>query len=124
MDTPFLRSADKKSFVITNPERNFDRPVGWIVAGVVGARREFIGDTHYQPALKSVTLSTGEDLSKRSQAVREVLVPITLAAGRSRLLSAVFKVAVAPSITSAMRAAWSSADLRSGLACSVSSRVV
>ena len=36
VDTPFLRSADKKSFVITNPERNFDRPVGWIVAGVVG----------------------------------------------------------------------------------------
>lgn len=36
-------------------------------------QHEFIGDTHYQPALKSVTLSTGEDLSKRSQAVREVL---------------------------------------------------
>lgn len=36
-------------------------------------QHEFIGETHYQPALKSVTLSTGEDLSKRSQAVREVL---------------------------------------------------
>ena len=36
-------------------------------------QHEFIGDTHYQPALKSITLSTGEDLSKRSQAVREVL---------------------------------------------------
>jgi predicted metalloprotease with PDZ domain len=50
VDTPFLRSADKKSFVITNPERNFDRPVGWIVAGVVGARREFIGDTQVSVA--------------------------------------------------------------------------
>ena len=36
-------------------------------------QHEFIGETHYQPALKSITLSTGEDLSKRSQAVREVL---------------------------------------------------
>lgn len=36
-------------------------------------QHEFIRDTHYQPALKSITLSTGEDVSKRSQAVREVL---------------------------------------------------
>jgi hypothetical protein len=36
-------------------------------------QHEFIRETHYQPALKSVTMSTGEDLSKRSQAVREVL---------------------------------------------------
>ena len=50
VDTPFLRSADKKSFVIVNAERNFDRPVGWIVAGVVGARREFIGDTQVSVA--------------------------------------------------------------------------
>ncbi len=36
-------------------------------------QHEFIASTHYQPALKSITLSTGEDMSKRSQAVREVL---------------------------------------------------
>lgn len=36
-------------------------------------QQDFIKNTHYDPALKSVTLSTGEDLSKRSQAVREVL---------------------------------------------------
>ncbi len=36
-------------------------------------QHEFISDTHYQPALKSITLSAGEDMSKRSQAVREVL---------------------------------------------------
>ncbi|WP_460456736.1 hypothetical protein [Arenimonas alkanexedens] len=42
VDTPFLRSRDKKSFVIVNAERNFDRPTGWIVAGVVGTRRELI----------------------------------------------------------------------------------
>jgi len=36
-------------------------------------QHDFIRETHYQPALKSITLSTGDDLSKRSQAVREVL---------------------------------------------------
>jgi hypothetical protein len=36
-------------------------------------QHEFIRDTHYQPALKSITLVSGEDVSKRSQAVREVL---------------------------------------------------
>lgn len=50
VDTPFVRSRDKKSFVVTNPERNFDRPTGWIVAGVVGARREDIEATHVSVA--------------------------------------------------------------------------
>jgi hypothetical protein len=36
-------------------------------------QHEFIRETHYEPALKSITLSTGVDLSTRSQAVREVL---------------------------------------------------
>lgn len=36
-------------------------------------QHEFISSTHYQPALKSITMTTGEDMSKRSQAVREVL---------------------------------------------------
>ncbi|WP_243439602.1 chitosanase [Fundidesulfovibrio soli] len=36
-------------------------------------QHEFIRDTHYVPALKSITMSTGQDMSTRSQAVREVL---------------------------------------------------
>ncbi|KFL35793.1 hypothetical protein [Arenimonas donghaensis] len=40
VDTPFKRSRDGKSFVVVNPERNFDRPTGWIIAGDVGTRRE------------------------------------------------------------------------------------
>ena len=40
VDTPFKRSRDGKSFVIANPERSFDRPTGWIIAGDVGTRRE------------------------------------------------------------------------------------
>ena len=40
VDTPFKRSRDGKSFVVVNPERRFDRPTGWIIAGQVGTRRE------------------------------------------------------------------------------------
>lgn len=42
VDTPFVRSRDGKSFVVTNPERNFDRPIGWVIAGAVGTRREVL----------------------------------------------------------------------------------
>lgn len=38
-------SADKLSFTIDNPERRFDRPVGWMIAGDLGTRREQIGAT-------------------------------------------------------------------------------
>jgi predicted metalloprotease with PDZ domain len=42
VDTPFPRTRDGKSFVVTNPERNFDRPIGWVIAGAVGTRREVL----------------------------------------------------------------------------------
>ncbi len=45
IETPFARSDDGKGFVITDPERRFDRPEGWILAGDIGVRRERIGDT-------------------------------------------------------------------------------
>lgn len=41
VDTPFVHSKDGKSFVVVNPDRSFDRPVGWMVAGAVGTRREY-----------------------------------------------------------------------------------
>ena len=44
VDTPFVRSRDNKSFVVTNPERSFDRPIGWVIAGEVGTRREILSD--------------------------------------------------------------------------------
>ena len=50
VDTPFLRSRDRKSFVIVNPERSFDRPIGWVVAGAIGIRRERLGDTEISVA--------------------------------------------------------------------------
>lgn len=45
VDTPFRLDRDRDAFVVVNPERRFDRPVGWMIAGQVGTRREFIGDT-------------------------------------------------------------------------------
>jgi len=54
-------ASEWKSIAAANPNR-FE-----------ALQQDFIRETHYQPALRSITLSTGEDLSKRSQAVREVL---------------------------------------------------
>ncbi|HAI59103.1 MAG TPA: hypothetical protein DCM32_04400, partial [Xanthomonadaceae bacterium] len=42
VDTPYVHTRDRSGFVVVNPERRFDRPVGWMIAGVVGTRREFI----------------------------------------------------------------------------------
>lgn len=45
-------------FLIDNPERSFDRPTGWIIAGDLGTRRDFFGelDSKGQP-LKGTTIS-------------------------------------------------------------------
>ncbi len=37
-------------FIIDNPQRNFDRPVGWIIAGKVGSRRDFLRETEVSVA--------------------------------------------------------------------------
>jgi hypothetical protein len=42
VDTGFGRIDNSDSFVVTNPETRFDRPVGWIIAGSVGNRFERI----------------------------------------------------------------------------------
>jgi predicted metalloprotease with PDZ domain len=42
VDTAYVHTRDRKGFVVVNPERRFDRPVGWMIAGAVGTRREFI----------------------------------------------------------------------------------
>lgn len=41
VDTPWKRRKDGV-FLIDNPERAFDRPTGWMIAGEVGTRREHI----------------------------------------------------------------------------------
>jgi hypothetical protein len=43
VDTSYTRSrADQNAYVIVNPKRKFDRPVGWIIAGDIGTRRDYI----------------------------------------------------------------------------------
>ena len=44
VDTGWPGESDG-SFIIDNPRRLFDRPVGWMIAGKVGTRREIIGST-------------------------------------------------------------------------------
>lgn len=33
------------NFFINNPERDFDRPVGWMIAGKIATRRDYLGET-------------------------------------------------------------------------------
>lgn len=43
VDTGHTRNNADDAFVVTNPRRSFDRPVGWIIAGsAIGSRREMI----------------------------------------------------------------------------------
>ena len=34
------------NFFVNNPERNFDRPVGWMIAGKIATRRDYLGETY------------------------------------------------------------------------------
>ena len=43
--TPYLTGNGDLSFPVDNPDRRFDRPTGWIVAGKIGVRRNFIAGT-------------------------------------------------------------------------------
>lgn len=44
LDTPYLQSPDG-SFLVFDPDRGFDRPVGWMLVGDIGTRREVIAGT-------------------------------------------------------------------------------
>jgi hypothetical protein len=45
VNTPHTPTLDRSAFVVVDPRRRFDRPAGWIIAGAIGTRREWIGDT-------------------------------------------------------------------------------
>ncbi|HVF34443.1 MAG TPA: hypothetical protein VND91_03910 [Candidatus Saccharimonadia bacterium] len=49
-ETPYVRSKEEPHYVIVNPKRRFDRPVGWIIAGKLGVRREWIDGTEFSVA--------------------------------------------------------------------------
>jgi len=44
--TRYERSEREHTYLVNNPERDFDRPTGWMLAGKLGVRRDTIGDTH------------------------------------------------------------------------------
>lgn len=44
VDTGWTKLTDGR-FAIDNPERHFDRPYGWMIAGNVGTRRDLLGTT-------------------------------------------------------------------------------
>jgi hypothetical protein len=56
--TPFPRYSSGR-LRIDNPDRLFDRPTGWIVAGDIGTRRETIGDTRV-----TVAAPTGQSMRR------------------------------------------------------------
>lgn len=43
--TPVNGAQNAYRFIIDNPERNFDRPTGWMIAGKASTRRALTGDT-------------------------------------------------------------------------------
>lgn len=43
-DTPYILNADG-SYAVDDPDRRFDRPVGWMLVGDIGTRREVIAGT-------------------------------------------------------------------------------
>lgn len=45
VDTPYGHSKVANTFVVATPGRSFDRPMGWVVAGRLGVRRELVGKT-------------------------------------------------------------------------------
>ncbi len=58
-DTPYVLNRAREAFVVVNSSRRFDRPVGWVIAGDIGTRREWIEDMEV-----SVAGPKGEDLRR------------------------------------------------------------
>lgn len=45
LDTPYLAETEGGPFIVDDPDRSFDRPVGWMLVGDIGTRREIISGT-------------------------------------------------------------------------------
>lgn len=58
-DTPYVLNRARDAYVVVNPARRFDRPVGWIIAGDVGTRREWIENMEV-----SIAGPKGEDVRR------------------------------------------------------------
>lgn len=49
-ETGWKHGPDRQHFLVDNPERRFDRPVGWMIVGDLGTRREQLGPTEFAVA--------------------------------------------------------------------------
>lgn len=59
VDTPYVLNRARDAFVVVNSARRFDRPVGWIIAGDVGTRREWVENMEV-----SIAGPRGEDVRR------------------------------------------------------------
>jgi hypothetical protein len=50
VDTPYRLARNRREFVVVESRHHFDRPVGWIIAGAIGIRREWIGRCRFSVA--------------------------------------------------------------------------
>jgi hypothetical protein len=57
--TPYLSGDSDLSFPVSNPERRFDRPTGWMLIGEIGVRRGLIGETRV-----AIGAPVGEDVHR------------------------------------------------------------
>jgi hypothetical protein len=56
--------GDTPAFLVDNPERRFDRPTGWMIAGRLGTRRDFLGDPGVGITRVSVSAPRGSSLRR------------------------------------------------------------
>ncbi len=50
VDTPYRLARNRREFVVVESRHRFDRPVGWIIAGAIGIRREWIDRCRFSVA--------------------------------------------------------------------------
>jgi hypothetical protein len=50
VDTPYRLARNRHEFVVVDPAHRFDRPAGWIIAGAIGTRREWIDRCRFSVA--------------------------------------------------------------------------
>ena len=56
--------ANRRVFLVDNPERRFDRPTGWMIAGKLGTRRDFLGTPETGLTRVSVSAPRGTSLHR------------------------------------------------------------
>ena len=58
-DIGYRLNLDKSRYVVANPGRRFQQPVGWLIAGDIGTRREYMHGTEF-----AVAAPKGQDVRR------------------------------------------------------------